>query len=48
MFSKFETKAALADTGLADNTDDATFTLDCIFQLKNESGKLAGATGKGA
>src|ERR1700676_4001147 len=42
-FGKFETKTALANTSLADNTHYTSFTHDCIFEFKGESGKLARA-----
>ena len=42
IFGKFETEAALANTGLADHAYYATFTPDGIFEFEDESGKLAG------
>jgi hypothetical protein len=47
-FGKFETEAALADTGLADPAHYATFTPDCIFEFKDERGKLVGPAGERA
>ncbi len=47
-FGKLETEAALANAGLADDTDNTTITLDCIFEFKDEGRKLACAAGETA
>src|SRR4051794_594834 len=47
-FGEFETKTAFANASLADDTDYAAFTLDCIFEFNSESGKLSGAASERA
>jgi hypothetical protein len=42
IFGKLETETALANASLADNSYYTTFTLDCIFEFKDESGELLG------
>jgi hypothetical protein len=42
-FGKLETKTALANARLADDTHNATISLDRIFEFKRKSGELVGS-----
>ncbi len=46
IFGKLETKTALANSSLTDDTNNTTITLHCIFEFKRESGKLVVPAGK--
>src|SRR3954471_21691874 len=47
-FCKFKTQPAFADAGLADHTNNPTFTSDSVFELNEKSGTLARPPGKRA
>jgi len=47
-FSKLKTQPALADACLTDDTNNATFTPDRIFEFKNKRGRLTRPTSKRA
>jgi hypothetical protein len=45
---KLETQTALADASLTDDTDNATISLNRIFEFRRESGGLLASTSEGA
>ncbi len=48
VLGKFETEAALSDSGLANHADDAAISLAGIFQFQCERGGLAASAGQRA